>query len=80
MEKHFAVLEDNVVVNTIISDSLETAKAVIGHDNVIEFEQSPNGPAINWTWDGTQFVDFNVEASTAPQISGTLEDGTPIYM
>jgi hypothetical protein len=80
MEKHFAVLEDSLVINTIICDSLATAKTVIGHDNIIEFEQSPNGPAINWTWDGTQFVDFNVDVRTPPEISGTLDDGTPIIV
>ena len=53
---HFAVIEEGKVINTIIADSVEIAQQVTGKV-CVEYEFKVGGAAINWTYDGTEFVE-----------------------
>jgi hypothetical protein len=54
MSKQFAVINNNIVENIIIADTLEIAEVVTGKTCV---EYNDNNPAgIGWTYDGEKFV------------------------
>ena len=52
---HFAVLEEGVVVNTIVADSAEIAEEVT-KQVCIEYEFTAGAPGIGWTYDGAEFT------------------------
>jgi len=54
MEKTFAVIENNLVTNVIVAESKEMAELVTGHTCIEYTAENPAG--INWTWDGTSFI------------------------
>ena len=51
---NFAVIEEGVVTNVILADTLEVAQEVTGKTCVEYTEDSPAG--IGWTYDGTKFI------------------------
>jgi len=51
---NFAIIENDIVTNIIVADSLEIAEAVTGTTCVEYTTESP--AAIGWTWDGTIFT------------------------
>lgn len=51
---NFAVIEDGVVTNVIIADSLAIAEEVTGQTCVAYTDESPAG--IGWSYDGTRFT------------------------
>ena len=53
---HFAVIEDGVVTNVILADTLEIAKMVTANKTCIEVPFEPNSPTIGWTHDGENFI------------------------
>lgn len=50
----FAVIENNIVTNTIVADTLEIAQEVTGK-TCIEYNED-NLAGIGWTYDGEKFV------------------------
>lgn len=52
--KNFAVIENGVVINVIVADSLDVAEAVTEKQCVEYTTENPAG--IGWTYDGTTFV------------------------
>lgn len=50
----FAVVQDSLVVNTIIADTLEIAQEATGLTCVEYTEENPAG--IGWVYDGTAFI------------------------
>jgi len=52
---YFAVIEEGVVTNTIVADSVEIAEQVTGKV-CIEYEFVVGGVQIGWTYDGTEFT------------------------
>lgn len=52
--KNFAVIENNVVINVIVADSLDVAEAVT-EKQCVEYT-TENPAAIGWIYDGTAFV------------------------
>jgi len=65
---HFAVIEEGVVTNTIIADSLEIAKKATGKV-CVEHEFVAGGVQIGWTYDGTEFAQPVYEVSDVPVIT-----------
>jgi len=57
---HFAVIQEGKVINTIIADSVEIAEQVTGKV-CIEYEFKVGGPGLNWTYNGTEFVEPTYE-------------------
>lgn len=51
---YFAVIENNVVENVIVADSLEIAQSVTGKLCIEYTMENPTG--IGWTWDGERFI------------------------
>jgi hypothetical protein len=51
---NFAVINNGVVVNTILADSKEIAEEVTGL-TCIEYEFEPGAPGIGHSWDGVSF-------------------------
>jgi hypothetical protein len=65
---HYAVIEDSVVTNVIIADTLEIAQMVTNNKLCVEIEFLPNSPTLGWKYDGTNF--------SVPEISATEESAT----
>ena len=51
---NFAVIEENIVTNVIVADSLEVAQEVTGKTCAEYTDESPAG--IGWSYDGTTFT------------------------
>ena len=51
---HFAVIEENVVTNTIVAETLEIAKNAT-NKTCIEFEYEAGSVGIGWTYNGKTF-------------------------
>lgn len=51
---NFAVVENNIVTNVIIADSLESAEYASGKTCIEYTDTFPAG--IGWTWDGSRFI------------------------
>jgi hypothetical protein len=51
---NFAVIEDGVVVNIIVADTLSIAQELTNTTCVEYTEQNP--VRIGWTWDGSNFI------------------------
>lgn len=51
---NFAVIENELVINTIVAESLNDAQEVTGKTCVEYAEENP--AAIGWTYDGTTFT------------------------
>jgi hypothetical protein len=51
---NFTVINNGVVVNTILADSKEIAEEVTGL-TCIEYEFKTGAPGIGWHWDGLEF-------------------------
>lgn len=54
MEKTFAVIENNLVINVIVAESKEVAELVTNRICIEYTNENPAG--INWIWDGTNFI------------------------
>ena len=54
MEKTFAVIENNLVVNVIVAESKEIAELVTELTCIEYTIENPAG--IGWTFDGTSFI------------------------
>lgn len=54
MSNKFAVLENNVVENIILADTIEIAQQVTGKTCIEYSDTNPAG--IGWTYDGEKFV------------------------
>jgi len=52
---HFAVIENGVVINTIIAETLEIAETVT-NKTCVEFELVAGSAGIGWGYDGTNFI------------------------
>lgn len=52
--KNFAVIENNIVVNVIVADSLEVAETATGSTCIEYTSENPAG--IGWTYNGSTFV------------------------
>jgi hypothetical protein len=50
----YAIIENNIVTNVIVADTLEIAQEVTGKTCVEYNEDNPAG--IGWTYDGEKFV------------------------
>lgn len=50
----FAVIENNVVINTIVANDQATAESTTEKMCIEYTDQNPAG--IDWTWDGTYFI------------------------
>lgn len=50
---NFAVIENNIVINTIVADNKETAEQLTGRQCVEYFDENP--AAIGYGFDGTTF-------------------------
>ena len=62
--KTFAIIEDQVVVNVIVAESLEIANAITGFDCVEYTEANP--AHIGLTYDGESFEQPPVEVADVP--------------
>ena len=58
MMSHFAVIEDNAIVNLIVAEDLETAESVSGK-TCVEYNQDEVLPAIGWELVDGSVVDPN---------------------
>ena len=65
---HYAVIENGLVTNVILADSLEIAETVTDKKLCVEIEFVPNSPSIGWEYDGKKF--------SAPK-SNAVEEETP---
>jgi len=61
MEKTFAVIENGLVSNVVVGDSLASIKSLLGADCVEYTEERPAG--IGWSYDGSVFTAPVVEPS-----------------
>jgi hypothetical protein len=63
---NYAVLENNIVTNVVVADSVEDAVQATGLTCVEYTEESPAG--IGWTYDGTSFTDpsLRIEPKVSP--------------
>ena len=52
----FAIIENNIVTNTILADTLEDAQ-LITNSTCVEFTET-NPAGIGWTYDGTSFIEL----------------------
>jgi hypothetical protein len=52
--KNYAVIEDGVVVNLIVAESLEVAESLT-EQTCIEYNSSDKPPFVGLGWDGTEF-------------------------
>lgn len=59
----FAVIDNNVVVNIIVADSLEIAENAT-NKTCVEYQDS-DPVLIGWFWDGTNFVKPTLEEPIA---------------
>jgi hypothetical protein len=64
MEKTFAIIENGVVVNVVVGDSLANIKSLLKVDCVEYTEANPAG--IGWSYDGTVFTAPVVEPVVVP--------------
>lgn len=58
--KNYAVIEDGIVVNLIVADSLELAESLTGQ-TCIEYDYDLASPFIGLGWDGTDFEQPEVQ-------------------
>jgi len=52
---YFAVIEDGVVINTILAETLEIAETVTTK-TCVEFEPIAGSAGIGWGYNGTNFI------------------------
>jgi hypothetical protein len=52
---YFAVIDNGVVINTIVAESKETAELVTSK-TCVEILFEPGQPCIGWTYDGAEFT------------------------
>jgi hypothetical protein len=79
---HFAVIENGVVINTIIAETLDIAETVT-NKVCVEFEPIAGSAGIGWTYDGTNFAKPTQESAEAAFIANAPKsiqqaDPTPI--
>jgi uncharacterized protein YebE (UPF0316 family) len=58
--KNYAVVENGVVVNLVVAESLEVAKSLTGQ-TCIEYEYDLANPVIGLGYDGTDFEQVPIE-------------------
>ena len=85
---NYAVVQDGLVINTIVAESKEVAEAVVG-ETCVEFEDAV--VVVGSTYDGTRFIDpqpypswtlnsnFQWEAPVAKPSTPVNEDPTLRY-
>ena len=57
---NYAVVENGIVVNLVVADSLEVAESLTGQ-TCIEYDYDLANPVIGLGWDGTEFQQPVVE-------------------
>lgn len=63
--KNYAVIEDGIVINLIVADSLELAESLTGQ-TCIEYEYDLANPVIGLGYDGTNFEQMPSESEESP--------------
>lgn len=59
---NFAIIENNIVTNVIVADTIEVAEQITGLTCVEYTTENPAG--IGWTYDGENFIAPVVEQPT----------------